>query len=129
MTTYMNGLTSNEDVNLKVFPSKKEDVFDLNRIFSIRLSNTKELALFEENCDNYYITVLDQSSFQTLINELQSIANTMKPLPELTREHKIGDYVSWKTIGGNSFVGRIKEWDSNVAIITMPDRSTKSVEC
>lgn len=124
----MYSLTYNEDINYKPF-LKKEDLFYLSKIFSVTLADTKDLVLLKEECDRYYHAVLDKTNFQSMINDLQHIADMMKPLPELTREHKVGDYVSWKTIGGNSFVGRIKEWDSNVAIITMPDRSTKSVEC
>jgi hypothetical protein len=39
-----------------------------------------------------------------------------------------GDIVNWSTIGGENFLGELKEWDSNVAIVDIGGR-TKAVEC
>ncbi len=42
---------------------------------------------------------------------------------------KVGDAVVWKTLGGDKFVGRVIELDSNVAIVELPDGTRKAVEC
>lgn len=124
----MQSLTYHEDINTKPFKNS-EDLFHLSSIFSVKLADNKELVLFDEQCDQYFQAVLDKTNLQSLINVLQTIADQMKPLPKLTKAHKVGDYVSWTTSSGDSFVGRIKEWDYDVAVVTMADRSTKTVEC
>ena len=54
----------------------------------------------------------------------------------LTRACQPGDHVYWNTLGGTLYKGVLKEWDSNVAIVTLLDAfrpelngTTKSVEC
>lgn len=41
----------------------------------------------------------------------------------------VGERVKWENMKGEKFEGRIKEWDSNVAIVTMDDGTEKAVEC
>ena len=46
----------------------------------------------------------------------------------LDRDCKPGDIVSWSTFGGAQFIGELKEWDSNVAIVNIGN-VIKAVEC
>jgi len=48
------------------------------------------------------------------------------PLP-LTSKSEIGQYVTWESIT-RSYAGILKEWDSNVAIVQLPDGTMKAVE-
>ena len=47
----------------------------------------------------------------------------------LTINSKIGDWVSWNTISGDHYEGRLIEWDSNVAIVELANGREKAVEC
>lgn len=52
------------------------------------------------------------------------------PPEELNRNHQIGDFVKWQTIGGAKFEGILQEWDSNVAIVKLSNTETlKAIEC
>lgn len=42
---------------------------------------------------------------------------------------KEGDRISWKTIGGDWYVGDIVEMDSNMAYVKLKDGRIKTVEC
>lgn len=46
----------------------------------------------------------------------------------LARSCVPGDLVTWKQLSGRTFVGRLLEWDSNVAVVRT-EQGTKSVEC
>lgn len=48
------------------------------------------------------------------------------PIP-LTRESQIGQYVMWDSIA-TSYAGILKEWDSNFAIVELPNGTMKAVE-
>ena len=48
------------------------------------------------------------------------------PLP-LTSESQIGQYVTWEGLTRN-YAGILKEWDSNVAVVELPDGTMKAVE-
>jgi hypothetical protein len=62
--------------------------------------------------------------------EVQGEGTFKPPKPKvLTRECMVGDYVVSDTIGGSSYTGVLKEWDSNVAIIDLGNGSIKAVEC
>lgn len=56
---------------------------------------------------------------------------TFRPPPSkpLDRDSEIGDYVDWNTIGGTIYVGILREWDSNVAIVELNDGTMKPIEC
>jgi len=47
---------------------------------------------------------------------------------ELTLQAPIGSAVHWKTLGGKEHVGKLIEWDSNVAIVKT-EQGVKAVEC
>lgn len=47
----------------------------------------------------------------------------------LNCDSKIGDYVDWTVIGGVTYVGILREWDANVAIVELSDGIMKPVEC
>lgn len=49
----------------------------------------------------------------------------MVVVKELSTDSQIGDIVTWRTIGGLRFVGRLKEWDSNVAIVVVDEETGK----
>lgn len=52
------------------------------------------------------------------------------PIPQsLDRNSEIGDYVDWNTIGGTIYVGILREWDANVAIVELNDGTMKPIEC
>jgi hypothetical protein len=42
---------------------------------------------------------------------------------------KVGDTLTWETLGGEHFSGRVVEMDSNVAHVLLPDGRKKCVEC
>lgn len=42
---------------------------------------------------------------------------------------KVGGVFAWKTVGGHQYEGTVVEMDSNVAIVRLPDGTTKAVEC
>jgi hypothetical protein len=48
------------------------------------------------------------------------------PLP-LTSKSEVGQYVTWDGLT-RSYAGILKEWDSNVAIVQLPDGTMKAVE-
>lgn len=54
----------------------------------------------------------------------------MAAVKELTKESQIGELVTWRTLGGLRYVGRLKEWDSNVAIVVVDEETgqEKAVE-
>lgn len=52
------------------------------------------------------------------------------PVKPLDRSCQPGDWVWWKQLDQTRFEGVLKEWDSNVAIVTTsPDGKEKAVEC
>lgn len=52
------------------------------------------------------------------------------PIPQtLDRSSHLGDYVCWQTMEKAQYMGILREWDSNVAIVELADGSTKPVEC
>jgi small nuclear ribonucleoprotein (snRNP)-like protein len=48
---------------------------------------------------------------------------------ELTRDSRIGDRVTWRQVNGERFVGTLRGWDSNVALVMLDDGTSKAVEC
>jgi len=53
----------------------------------------------------------------------------MYQIVPLSRDAKVGDVVTWKTVLGNEFKGELTEWDSNVAIVKCVDGLERAVEC
>ena len=51
------------------------------------------------------------------------------PSQSLNSNSQIGDYVDWNTLRGVTYVGILREWDSNVAIVELNDGTMKPVEC
>jgi len=50
------------------------------------------------------------------------------PSKQLDRTCQPGEIVHWEAIGGEKFIGELKEWDSNVAVVDIGG-SFKAVEC
>lgn len=50
-------------------------------------------------------------------------------MKNLDRTCEPGDRVRWGTVSGVTFEGVLIEWDSNVAVVRLPDGRIKSVEC
>ena len=53
----------------------------------------------------------------------------MRQLRQLDYACIKGERIFWETIRGERFEGVISEWDSNVAIVTLDDGTTKAIEC
>jgi len=52
-----------------------------------------------------------------------------KNIPKLDYMCRINERVWWETIVGKRYEGKLKEWDSNVAIVELDDGTIKAVEC
>lgn len=54
---------------------------------------------------------------------------TIKKIPFLDYACEEGERVQWKNLLGERFEGIIKEWDGNIAILTLDDGTDKFIEC
>ena len=64
------------------------------------------------------------------MNEAQCKPNDSPREPRPERElPRVGNVVSWDTLGGQHYRGRIVEMDSNVAHVLCDDGAKRCVEC
>ena len=66
------------------------------------------------------------------MNEPQCYRSPEGPIRDVAPERllpKVGQVISWSTLGGQHYRGRVVEMDSNVAIVRLPDGTRKAVEC
>lgn len=80
--------------------------------------------------DFKYITLSSQAERSEDFVERLVGRGREQPMNALTRDSKVGDRVFWETVDGKRHEGTLREWDSNVAIISVQENATPvAVEC